>query len=146
MAISVCVGIAILITVIGITPESATVSNYWFDGVRSPAYRTISAINGTLFGFTMTGFSISMTFAQLPAAARIKRDGQLSSLFNIFMRSIAWLGAGTLLALVAMFVDTQTHPKAFVPVIVLFVQCIAVARLLRCVWILHRISKLLAVS
>ena len=82
-------------------------------GVRKETYAALATIFGALLGFEITAFSIVVTVTNSRVMRRLHRDGTAAEIFDGFMRATAIVGAATAVALVAMFVDSDAHPRVW---------------------------------
>lgn len=78
-------------------------------GVRKETYAAIATILGALLGFEITAFSIVATLTSTDVMKRLHDDGTASIIFSGFTRATGIVGCATVVALSAIFVDTESH-------------------------------------
>jgi hypothetical protein len=90
-----------------------TVAACVIHGVRKETYAAVATIFGALLGFEITAFSIVVTVTDSVVMRRLHREGTATEIFDGFMRATAIVGGATAVALVAMFVDSDAHPRVW---------------------------------
>ena len=112
-------------------------------GRRLEIYTTLAAIYGALLGFTITTESIVLGYATSDRLAIVREGKQHEQLWRVFMSAIRVLGFGTIIALLGLLVDSDSHPGWWFSYLTMFVTLLAAFRLMRCIWVLENIINII---
>lgn len=110
---------------------------------RGQIYGTMASISGSLLGFVITAMSIVLGFSSSERLTLLKKSDHYPQLWAVFTSTIKWLGATTILWLVALVLDTDSSPKPMLLIACVTATIIAALRLIRCSWVLERIVEVL---
>ena len=113
-------------------------------GVRTDLYRTTATVAGTLLGFSIAVASLVLNFVSAERLALLRTSEQYPSLWTTFFQTTRLLGALTLAALVCLVVDKDVSPVTWVIIPFSLFVSLAGIRLLRVIWILEQIIKLVS--
>ena len=142
--------LAVMITLGIIVWAEAFQGRLWLNevltGQRHDIYITLASIFGALLGFTITTESIVLGYATNARLAIVREAKSHEQLWRIFMSAIRVLGFGTLLALIGLIMDSDVHPGWWCTYLTIFVVILASFRLMRCIWVLDNIIKIVAVK
>lgn len=113
------------------------------DGVlghnRSDIYSAAATIFGSLLGFSIVLVSVVMTAVEAGRLRILRESQQYSTMWDVFLGTIRWLGVATVAALAALVFDRPENPERWLVVVLFLTTAFAVARLLRSVWVLENI-------
>lgn len=114
------------------------------DDNRGNVYGTWASVLGALLGFAIATEAVVLSFIDRRRFNRLAESPRAyDQLWMIFMSCIRWLGIATATAMVALIWDRNSHPNIWALYAVLGTGIIASARIIRTVWILELVIKLL---
>jgi hypothetical protein len=112
---------------------------------RGQIYGTLASISGSLLGFVIATLSIVLALTSTGQLKVLKRSKYYRQLWTVFTSAIRYLGLTTFLWLIALFFDRESAQKPYLFIGCLGLTLLAIARLVRCVWVLERIVETLTV-
>lgn len=107
-------------------------------------FGAIAGVQGSLLGFVLAALTIVLGFSQSPQFKLLKDSGHLPTLFNVYMAGIRAHTLSTIVALVALLVNSA---NALAPVLAWLVTttCVlAFVRLARTLWATKNVVWILA--
>lgn len=116
--------------------------NHVLHGDRATLYGVLASIFGALLGFVITSLSIILAFATSERLAVVRGSKHYPTLWKIFTASIRALGLATVVSVAALIGDRDSSPVPTLLVICVFTTLLAVARLIRSVWVLEQVVGL----
>ena len=128
----------------------------WFDGAaqidellqdqRGVFYRTLATVSGTLLGFSLASASLVLTFVSSDRLALLRRSAHYGSLWKVFFQCIRSLGLLTVLSLAAIVIDRDEESFVWILVPMVGLVTFVSLRLLRVIWILEQIVRLVSMA
>lgn len=112
-------------------------------GNRAAIYGTAASIFGSLLGFVITAFAIVFSVSSSERLSLLRQSPFYKQLWDIFTSSIRATGLGTLLALVSLVADRDSHPIPLLQLFTIFALMLVALRFTRMIWIVGEIVKLL---
>lgn len=140
LAISV-IGVAVLWFVVGRTVGQTSLQSFLGDN-RQILYSSVAVIAGALLGFVIAGVTVLLVLPPNRLLSAIKETKAYDSVHPIFFSTLKMLAITTVVALLALFVDTKDHPNIVMFYITLWGLIISSLRIGRCVWVLENIIEI----
>jgi hypothetical protein len=128
---------------VGRFPSARCTVEATMEGNRAAVYGALATIFGALLGFSITALSIAMTFSQDPRMQMIRDSKHYGTMWSVFTKSIGGLSLGTIIALVALVVDRDRHPRHIVLAAVVSATMFAGVRVARCIWLLEQLVRVI---
>ncbi len=113
-------------------------------GNRVNIYRTTASIAGTLLGFSITGASLALSYSSSPRLVLLRNSAHYPTLWKSFVQATRFLGTLTITALAGLVWDRENAQVVwlFIPLCLFF--GLSVVRLIRVIWILEQIIKIIS--
>lgn len=115
-------------------------------GNRQILYSTVSAIAGALLGFVLAGSAIIIALPNTALLNAVKNTKAYEQVHKIFFSALRYLAATTVVALLALFLDTADHPHVAAFYFVIWGLFISSFRLARCFWVLENLVSITDVN
>jgi len=112
------------------------------DGSRAALYAAASTACAALLGFIITVATITDAVMQSPQWERFRKSPAYSQVQDIYFDTIRWLGIGTLIYLIILIVDTDTHPQLWCEVLAFWLVCVLVIRMWRSIHALETLLRM----
>ena len=80
-------------------------------GHRADIYSTAASLAGSLLGFVITAFAITVAAVGSPRLKVVRDAEQVPMLVRIFLVTTVWLGAATIIGLIGLLTDTDSSPE-----------------------------------
>jgi hypothetical protein len=138
-----CLGLTVVFAVWVYAGSGMTQLDVLLKDNRGPIYGALSAVFGSLLGFTIAAVSVAMVLAQDDRMTIVRESGHYGTLWDVFTKSIFALAAATVTALVALVVDRDGNQKHFLVVGTFFFSLLSIARVFACVWLLEKLVKVI---
>ena len=106
---------------------------------RQSLYGSTAEIAGALLGFVLAGIAIIMALPDTRILRKIRSTKAYSQVNTIFFSTLRYLAATTVLALIALFVDTADHSFVILFYFSTWGLLISSLRLARCFWVLGQL-------
>lgn len=107
---------------------------------RSTLYSTTATLTGSLLGFVIAAFAISVSSF---GSRRLKPvEEHFEALVSVFTAATVYLGAATVFGLLALFVDRDVAPLPWLFYAVVLCLLLSISTLTRCVWVLHNVVSI----
>jgi hypothetical protein len=111
---------------------------------RGSIYGTWASILGALLGFAIATESVVLGFVDRRRLSKLAESPRTyEQLWKVFMSSIRWLGVATFIAMLALVIDRNSEPNVWALYAVVGTGLIASFRVMRTVWILELVVRLL---
>jgi hypothetical protein len=109
---------------------------------RAAIYGTLASISGSLLGFAITAVAIILGFVPLERMAVVKESTHYDELWQTFTSAIKALALATFATLLGLVLDRDASPLPWVVYLCVFATILSLLRLVRCVWILEKVIRL----
>jgi hypothetical protein len=107
---------------------------------RSTIYSTSAQLTGSLLGFVIAAFAISVSSL---GSRRLKPvEKHIEALVSVFTAATIYLGAATVFSLLALFLDRDVAPVSWLSYAVVLCLLLSISTLTRCVWVLHNVVSI----
>ena len=107
---------------------------------RSTLYSTTTTLAGSLLGFVIAAFAISVSSF---GSRRLKPvEEHFEALVSVFTAATVYLGGATVLSLLALFADRDGAPLPWLFYAVFLCLLLSISTLARCVWVLHNVVSI----
>jgi hypothetical protein len=126
------------------TPAADTFVYPVLTGAEGSIYGTLATIFGSLLGFVITSVSIIVSLGDSPRLAVIRESRSNQQLWKIFTSATKWLGVATGISLTGLMLNRDGPPEFIILVLCLWSSLLAVLRLVRCIWALENVVKIVA--
>jgi hypothetical protein len=113
-------------------------------GAEASIYGTLATIFGSLLGFVITSVSIIVSLGDSSRLAVIRESRSNQQLWKIFTSATKWLGVATGISLTGLILNRDGPPEFIILVLCLWSSLLAVLRLVRCIWALENVVKIVA--
>lgn len=110
---------------------------------RLAVYGTLASIFGSLLGFTITATSVVLGFSSSKRLRVVRESCHYSTLWKVFLSTIRTLGCATVMSLSALVLDRDAMPRPWVFYLVLLAFLVCCLRIVRVVWVLEAVVRLL---
>ena len=130
--------LGVVVALISFGPEHLSTL---LDGIRTTLYGTASAGCGALLGFVITTSTITEAVVQTPQWDEFRRSISYAQVQDIYFNSMRWLGVSTLLFLVFLVADTDSHPLLLCEVVSVWLICILTSRMWRSISALETLVR-----
>lgn len=110
--------------------------------IRLQLYGTISGISGALLGFVIAGLSVLLAINDNEQIKILKASPYFKLIYGIFLSTSKYLAFTTIMPLLGMIIDTDTHPQKWVTYVIVWSLIISFLRLARCFWVLEKMIEL----
>jgi hypothetical protein len=111
---------------------------------RTDLYGTLSTIQGSLLGFSITAVSIIIGYASNPKLEIVKKSKHYPDLWNVFKSAMIILTISTVLSLVGLIFDRENRTFNVLLYLNLFTTILSFFRMGRCIWVLVNIIKIVS--
>ncbi len=111
-------------------------------GSRQSLYSTVASLASSLLGFVIAVVPIVLGFGQMGRMRIVRMSGHYPEVFRIFFQAMYWLSLAVIGAIAGILFDTDDCPHVVVTYLMAFLLFAVVARVLRCIWILRRITTI----
>lgn len=108
---------------------------------RGAFYGAVAQISGSLCGFTITSLTIMISLVERAQFINARWSKQYWPLMRIFFDAVFVQAVLCVLALAAMFLDTDALPTRWVPYGVILLTSVMIAATYRCLWALREIIR-----
>lgn len=143
MDVELVIVIIIAIFVLYLLPSilAPTTIDQWVSSIKTNLYPVVATISGALLGFVITGVSVIIAFSESDKLRLLKKAKKTSkSLFDVYFRTIYYLAATTIIAILGIVIDQHSTLWFFLLVLLSF---ISLQGLYRCVWILENLVQII---
>lgn len=113
-------------------------------GNRSAVYGAFATIFGSLLGFVITAVSIVLGFTTSERLGIVRNSKHYPALWASFTHTIKVLGIATILSLLALICDRDSHPLIIATYTEAYVVMLSVLLLCRSIWALERVVEVVA--
>lgn len=110
---------------------------------RSAIYGAVASVAGSLLGFLITSVSVVLGFSSSERLEILRQSRHYDTLSKTFIAGIRALGFATLAALTALVADKERSPHPLFLGLACYAAMLALARLLRCIWIFEIIVRIM---
>jgi hypothetical protein len=115
--------------------------NAQLTATRSTLYSTTATLTGSLLGFVIAAFAISVSSF---GSARLKPVAEhVEALVTTFTAATVYLGAATVFSLLALILDRDGAPLPWLFYAVVFWLLLSISTLTRCVWVLYNVVSII---
>lgn len=105
------------------------------EGHRDGLYGALAGVHAGLLGFVLAALAIVLGYAQLERFEAVRVGGHFPTLFDIYLAGVRTHTLALIACLVALFADRDDKPRELVTALVLALTALAIARLLRVIWV-----------
>lgn len=137
---------AMTLVFIGLTIIWPTLLDSVSHAARSQLYATVAAIAAALTGFALVSITLLLDVTTLPPMKILRESPYFPDLFETFLSATRHLGLATLVFLGVLLLDTGEHVSVWLFALVAWTGLMSIARLLRCLWILSAVIRIMAKS
>ena len=120
-------------------------------GNRANVYRTTATIAGSMLGFSITSTSVIVAVSSREGLRTVRESGQYQTLWKTLLQTVWGFAGLTVVSIVCLVFDKDVArmPEvvalvSFLVIVFLFFLCFSVARLIRTIWILDRVARILS--
>jgi len=113
-------------------------------GNRGSIYGALASVFGSLLGFGITAESIVIGLSGSERLTIVRESKHYETLWKVFIAAIRALGFATAVSLLALVLDRDKHPIRPCLIIAAFGTVLASLRLLRCIWVLENVVRIVS--
>ena len=113
---------------------------------RTDLYKVTATVGGTLLGFTLTSFTIILGLVDDDRFALLRESKHYPKMWDTLHQTICSLGALTFVSITGLWFDQSAEPNGFVLTAWFGITMFSILRLLRTIWILRNLTKIMIAS
>lgn len=111
-------------------------------GNRQAIYSAVISTAASMLGFVLATVSIIVGYIQMPRFKKLRDSDHHDTLYEVYFSAVYALALLTVFGFVGLFVDQDANPRRYVTYCVFFLSFLCTVRIIRCVQVLKRVTKL----